>query len=128
MDIAMPRLDGLEATRRILAECPETRVLVLSAHEDAAYVIPLLEAGAIGYLPNTDFLDGQLELTDQGYVVTDDHGKTSVEGVWAAGDVSDWTYRQIATSVGAGCKAALQAEHYIAKLEDRVYPGQEDLE
>jgi thioredoxin reductase (NADPH) len=46
-----------------------------------------------------------------------------VEGVWAAGDVSDWTYRQIATSVGAGCKAAIQVEHHIALLEDRVYPG-----
>lgn len=82
---------------------------------------------AIGYVPNTDFLDGQLEMTDGGYVVTDNDQQTSVEGVWAAGDVSDWTYRQIATSVGAGCKAALQVEHYIAKLEDRVYPGQTEL-
>jgi DNA-binding NarL/FixJ family response regulator len=53
MDIAMPRQDGLEATRRIRAECPGTRVLVLSAHEDAGHVIPLLEAGATGYLPKT---------------------------------------------------------------------------
>jgi thioredoxin reductase (NADPH) len=82
---------------------------------------------AIGYVPNTDFLDGQLEMTDSGYVVADDDQRTSVEGVWAAGDVSDWTYKQIATSVGAGCKAALQVEHYIAMLEDRVYPGQTDL-
>jgi thioredoxin reductase (NADPH) len=78
---------------------------------------------AIGYVPNTDFLGGQLEMTDSGYVIADDDQKTSVEGVWAAGDVCDWTYRQIATSVGAGCKAAIQVEHYIAKLEDRVYPG-----
>jgi thioredoxin reductase (NADPH) len=82
---------------------------------------------AIGYVPNTDFVAGQLEMTDGGYIVTDDDQRTSVEGVWAAGDVSDWTYRQIATSVGAGCKAALQAEHYIAQLEDRVYPGQTEL-
>jgi thioredoxin reductase (NADPH) len=82
---------------------------------------------AIGYVPNTEFLNGQLDMTESGYLITDDDQRTSVEGVWAAGDVSDWTYRQIATSVGAGCKAALQAEHYIAKLEDRVYPGQEDL-
>jgi len=53
MDIAMPRLDGLTATRQILAECPVTRVLVLTAHEDEEHVIPLLEAGAIGYLPKT---------------------------------------------------------------------------
>jgi thioredoxin reductase (NADPH) len=83
---------------------------------------------AIGYVPNTDFLGDQVEMTDGGYVVADDDQRTSVEGVWAAGDVSDWTYRQIATSVGAGCKAALQVEHYIAKLEDRVYPGQTTLE
>jgi thioredoxin reductase (NADPH) len=82
---------------------------------------------AIGYVPNTDFLGDQLEMTDTGYVVTDDDQRTSVEGIWAAGDVADWTYRQIATSVGAGCKAAIQAEHYIAKLEDRVYPGETDL-
>jgi thioredoxin reductase (NADPH) len=83
---------------------------------------------AIGYEPNTDFLNGQLELHDNGYVVADDDGRTSVEGVWAAGDVCDWTYRQIATSVGAGCKAALQAEHFIAKLEGRAYPGQTELD
>lgn len=82
---------------------------------------------AIGYVPNTGFLGGQLELNAQGYVVADDDQRTSVEGVWAAGDVCDWTYRQIATSVGAGCKAAIQVEHYIAKLEDRVYPGQTEL-
>jgi thioredoxin reductase (NADPH) len=82
---------------------------------------------AIGYVPNTDFLGDQLEMTDNGYVVVDDDQRTSVEGVWAAGDVCDWTYRQIATSVGSGCKAALQVEHYIARLEDRVYPGQTEL-
>jgi thioredoxin reductase (NADPH) len=82
---------------------------------------------AIGYVPNTDFLEGQLALHDNGYIVADDDGRTSVKGVWAAGDVCDWTYRQIATSVGAGCKAALQVEHYIAKLEDRAYPGQTEL-
>jgi thioredoxin reductase (NADPH) len=82
---------------------------------------------AIGYIPNTDFLGGQLELTDQGYIKTDEHGCTGVEGVWAAGDVADWIYRQIATSVGSGCKAALQAEHYIAKLEHRAYPGETEL-
>ena len=61
MDIAMPRRDGLEATRRILAECPGTRVLVLSAHEDAEHIIPLLEAGAVGYLPKTVRLNELLD-------------------------------------------------------------------
>ena len=82
---------------------------------------------AIGYVPNTGFLAGQLETMDSGYIVADEDQRTSVEGVWAAGDVCDWTYKQIATSVGAGCKAALQAEHYIAKLEDRAYPGETEL-
>ncbi len=53
MDIAMPRGNGLEATRHIVGEFPGTRVLVLTAHEDQDHVIPLLEAGAIGYLPKT---------------------------------------------------------------------------
>lgn len=61
MDIAMPRLDGLEATRRVVAECPATRVLVLTAHEDAEHVIPLLEAGATGYLPKTVSLNELLD-------------------------------------------------------------------
>jgi DNA-binding NarL/FixJ family response regulator len=61
MDIAMPRLDGLEATRHIVGECPGTRVLVLTAHEDAQYVIPLLEAGATGYLPKTVSLNELLD-------------------------------------------------------------------
>lgn len=78
---------------------------------------------AVGHLPNTAFLGGQLELTENGYIVADCDGQTSVEGVWAAGDVADWVYRQVATSVGAGCKAAMQAERYIARLEDRLYPG-----
>jgi thioredoxin reductase (NADPH) len=83
---------------------------------------------AIGYVPNTAFLGGQLELNPAGYIVSDGDGRTSVEGVWAAGDVADWVYRQIATSVGAGCKVAMQAEQYIARLEDRVYPGHSALE
>jgi thioredoxin reductase (NADPH) len=82
---------------------------------------------AIGHHPNTGFLGGQLEMDETGYLIVDDDQRTNVEGVWAAGDVADWTYRQVATSVGAGCKAAMQAEQYIARLEDRVYPGQQEL-
>jgi thioredoxin reductase (NADPH) len=78
---------------------------------------------AIGHTPNTEFLGGQVELDERGYIVTDEYGQTSVPGVYAAGDVQDWRYRQIATSVGHGCRAAMEVEHYIAELEDRVYPG-----
>lgn len=61
MDIAMPRLNGQEATCQILAECPGTRVLVLTAHTDAEYIISLLEAGAISYLPKTVGLNELLD-------------------------------------------------------------------
>lgn len=50
LDVSMPGLNGLELTQRVAAECPATRVLVLTVHEDAAYVQPLLKAGARGYL------------------------------------------------------------------------------
>lgn len=50
LDVSMPGLNGLELTQRVAAECPGTRVLVLTVHEDAAYVQPLLKAGARGYL------------------------------------------------------------------------------
>jgi DNA-binding NarL/FixJ family response regulator len=61
MDIAMPRGNGLEATRCIVDELPGTQVLVLTAHEDRDHVIPLLEAGAIGYLPKTVGLNELLD-------------------------------------------------------------------
>jgi len=82
---------------------------------------------AIGHVPNTDFLGGQIALDPAGYVVVDEQGRTNVPGVWAAGDVCDPTYRQIATSVGMGCRAAIGVEHYISRLEDKVYPGQPEL-
>jgi thioredoxin reductase (NADPH) len=83
---------------------------------------------AIGHKPNVAFLEGQVVLHENGYISTDEDTATNVKGVWAAGDVADWTYRQIATSVGSGCKAAMQAEQYIAELEDRAYPGDTRVE
>jgi DNA-binding NarL/FixJ family response regulator len=61
MDIAMPRFNGLDATRRIATDCPRCRVLVLTAHEEERYIVQLLEAGAVGYLPKTVSLDELLE-------------------------------------------------------------------
>jgi NarL family two-component system response regulator LiaR len=69
LDIAMPRLDGLQATRQILQDNSKTRVMVLSAHQDARHVISLLEAGAISYLPKTATLNELLQairLTSRG--------------------------------------------------------------
>jgi thioredoxin reductase (NADPH) len=79
-----------------------------------------LDAGgvffAIGHQPNTGFLNGQLELNPVGYVVVKEGcTATSVEGVFAAGDVQDATYRQAATAVGTGCMAALDAERWLTE-------------
>lgn len=69
---------------------------------------------AIGHKPNTDFLSGQLKLNEVGYILTEGNtSMTSVEGVFAAGDVADPRYRQAITSAGSGCKAALDAEKYL---------------
>jgi len=83
---------------------------------------------AIGHTPNTKFLEDQITLRDNGYIAVDEDTRTNVPGVFAAGDVADWTYRQIATSVGTGAKAGMQAEQYIAELEDRAYPGDTRVE
>ncbi|MEO1998840.1 MAG: FAD-dependent oxidoreductase, partial [Planctomycetaceae bacterium] len=71
---------------------------------------------AIGHTPNTDFLDGQLETSDKGYVTWTNPGRTytSVEGVFAAGDVADDYYRQAITAAGTGCMAALDSERWLA--------------
>ncbi|GAB4851620.1 hypothetical protein Ancab_031022 [Ancistrocladus abbreviatus] len=69
----------------------------------------------IGHSPNSQLLEGQIELNNSGYVVVEDGtAKTSVEGVFAAGDVQDHEWRQAITAVGSGCVAALSVERYLA--------------
>jgi thioredoxin reductase (NADPH) len=76
----------------------------------------------VGNVPNTDLFKDQLELDEAGYVVTNERQRTSVEGVFAAGDVQEGVAWQIATAVGSGARAAMQAEEYIAELEGRAHP------
>ncbi len=94
-----------------------TGVRLKSSIDDSTQELPA--AGmflAIGHTPNTDFLRGKLTMNDKGYIqwTTPFRTYTSVEGVFAAGDVADDYYRQAITSSGTGCMAALDAERYLA--------------
>jgi len=72
---------------------------------------------AIGHTPITGFLQGQVDMDDTGYIILEDAGRsmTNVEGVFAAGDVADSTYRQAVTAAGMGCRAAIDAERWLAE-------------
>jgi thioredoxin reductase (NADPH) len=69
----------------------------------------------IGHVPNTDYLQGVVELNGHGYVSVRDEIFTNIEGIFAAGDVADEVYRQLSTSVGAGTRAAMAAERWLAE-------------
>lgn len=98
-----------------------TGIRVKNVQDGSTKDIPLLGVFiAIGHKPNTDIFAGQLEM-DNGYLVTRGgrHGNataTSIDGIFAAGDVQDQTYRQACTSAATGCMAALDADKYLAAL------------
>ena len=69
---------------------------------------------AIGYIPNTKFLEGKVALRENGYVEAEHEVFTSVEGIFVAGDIEDHIYRQAVTAAGAGCKAAMEVEKWLS--------------
>jgi thioredoxin reductase (NADPH) len=78
---------------------------------------------AIGHDPRSELVRGQIDLDDEGYVLTHDGTYTNLDGVFASGDLVDHTYRQAITAAGTGCQASLDAERYLAALADGVAPA-----
>ncbi len=74
---------------------------------------------AIGHVPNTKLFKDQIELDDQGYIVLKNKTHTNIEGVFAAGDVHDRTYRQAVTAAGYGCMAAIDVDKYLTESVDK---------
>ncbi|MDQ1300742.1 MAG: thioredoxin reductase [Chloroflexota bacterium] len=77
----------------------------------------------IGHLPNNQLFVDKLAMDEEGYLTTDKLMRTSVPGIFAAGEIQDHRFKQAATSAGQGVAAAMEVEKYLADLEDRSYPG-----
>jgi len=99
----------------VLGETSVTGLKVLNNSLREEYVMSDVQGLflAIGHTPSTKFLEGFVEIGKGGYVNVTDNTKTSVEGVFVAGDVADYRYRQAITAAGMGCMAALDAEKYL---------------
>jgi thioredoxin reductase (NADPH) len=73
---------------------------------------------AIGHIPNSDLFKGQLDIDEQGYLITDKYLRTKIDGVWAAGEIADPVFRQAIVSSGMGAAAAIAAERWLSEHED----------
>lgn len=115
-----PKIDILWNSRidEILGQQAVEGIRIKSNIDDSAREIALEGVFvAIGHHPSTELFAGQLDLSPEGYILTQaGTSLTSLPGVFAAGDVQDNRYRQAITSAGSGCKAALDAEKYLAEL------------
>jgi thioredoxin reductase (NADPH) len=91
------------------------RALLLNAEDGSERELPVTGAFiAIGHRPNSQLVEGQLDLDDEGYVIVEGRStRTKLPGVFAAGDLTDHVYRQAVTAAGTGCMAALDAEAYL---------------
>lgn len=122
--LANPKIEVLWSTVAEEAYANEKGMLgglkIRSLKDDSVRELPVSGLFfAIGHEPATKFLDGQLKLDSEKYIVTEPGTTTtSVEGVFAAGDVQDKKWRQAITAAGSGCMAALQAEHFLAAHEE----------
>ncbi len=120
--LSNPRI-RVEWNTRVIDVLGDDAITGLRLQDTVTGEIREMEVGglfvAIGHTPNTAFLEGQLETTPGGYIVTRCpwRTETSVPGVFAAGDVIDDYYRQAITSAGTGCMAALEAERWLAHNE-----------
>lgn len=102
------RVDGDSQVRKVLVQDVKTGE---ERERDAAGVF-----FAVGHVPNTAFLNGQIKLHDNDYIATEPGStRTSIPGVFAAGDVADYRYRQAVTASGSGCMAALDLEHWLVE-------------
>ena len=101
----MPEVTGMKVRDVITGKITEHRL-------DGIFI-------AIGHKPNTDIFINQLDMDEEGYLITKpDSSTTDIPGVFAAGDVQDKKFRQAVTAAGTGCMAALEAEKYIAEKEN----------
>jgi thioredoxin reductase (NADPH) len=107
-DVLDPAKNAVEAVRlkNVKSGKEETRKI------DGVFI-------AIGHEPNTGIFKGQLEMNANGYLIVKNGSQTSVEGVFAAGDVHDHVYRQAVTAAGAGCRAAIDAERWLESQAHR---------
>ena len=80
----------------------------------------------IGHLPNNELYQGKLEMDEDGHLIADTRMRTNIPGIFAAGEIMDKIYKQVATSVGQGCAAAMQTEKFLAELNATGYPSFED--
>lgn len=114
------------AVQQIVGDGKVEAVKLKNVRTEEAFTVPTDGVFVyIGHIPNTDLFKGQLEMDEKGYLIADRRTRTSIPGVFAAGEVADPLYRQVVTSAGFGCMAAMEAEKFMAQLEDRAYPASE---